>query len=86
MNSMDRTHEQWLEVAREQHRTRTGKKQRAQEILMHGIAYALGYWTEQNPFDAEVMTEEEQDEFRQILQQQADRVAKLFGYEYAWSS
>ena len=45
----DKIYEDYLAEARESHRTKNGKKLRAQEILMHGIAGALGYWTEQNP-------------------------------------
>jgi len=86
METVDEAHERYLTEAREHHRTKTNQKRRAQEILMHGISVALGYWTEQNSFDVEVLDEEQLAEFRQILQQQADRVAKLFGYDGAWSA
>lgn len=82
----DEGHEALLAKAREDHRTPTSQKRRAQDILLHGIAVALGYWTEQNYFDVAVLTEKQQDEFSRILQQQADRVARLFGYENAWSA
>lgn len=68
-------------------KTRTAKKEWAQNELMHGMANVLGYWTEH-------LSEEERDslgedgivELRALLQQQADRVAKIFGYEQAWSN
>lgn len=66
--------------------SKTTAKQEAQEILMHGVATALGYWEEQHALLADRMTEDERTEFRALLQQQADRVAKLFGYDRAWAS
>jgi hypothetical protein len=66
--------------------TKTGLKQEAQDILMHGLATAMGYWTEQHVLLANQMTEAEQLEFGRILLQQADRVAHLFGYEQAWTA
>ena len=36
--------------------------------------------------DEEDDTGNEQDEFRQIMEQQADRVAELFGHKEAWSN
>lgn len=65
-------------------KTVTAKKQAAQAELMHGIGKVLGYWVESPPFAD--MTEEEEAEFHALLLQQADRVAKMFGYEEAWSS
>lgn len=52
---------------------------------MHGMANVLGYWSERNPRLASDLglTDEE---FQTLLWQQADRVAKLFGYEKAWSN
>lgn len=58
------------------------KKEAAQGALMHGIGNVLGYWHEHPPFDG--MTAEEKAEFGRILMQQADRVAKLLGFEEAW--
>lgn len=64
--------------------TRTELKHKAQEVLMHGIANRLGYY---DPLDYGVeMTEAELNEFREIMQREADRVARLFGYESAWSN
>lgn len=52
---------------------------------MHGIGNVLGYWSERDPRLAEDLgiTDEE---FHEILVQQADRVARLLGYEQAWSN
>ncbi len=86
MTITDKTFEQHLAEVAERHGTKTGKKQRAQEMLMHGLANVLGYWTEENTFDVAVMTEDEIAEFGALLQQQADRVAKMFGYTNAWSA
>jgi hypothetical protein len=65
-------------------RTRTELKRLAQEALMQGIANQLGYY-DPNDFGDE-MTDEERDELRQVMQREADRVARLFGYESAWSN
>jgi predicted TIM-barrel fold metal-dependent hydrolase len=60
------------------------QKEKAQEMLMYGIGVVLGYWTEQSPDAAKDMgiTDEELDA---ILWREADRVARLFGYEKAWA-
>lgn len=52
---------------------------------MHGVGNVLGYWSEQGQSTAGDLgiTDEE---FHKILQEQADRVAKLLGYEKAWSN
>jgi hypothetical protein len=80
-------HRDILAEEREKLRTKTGRKQRAQLILMHGIAVAQGYWHEQDPYVHEALgTEEARDEFARVLAEQADRVARLFGYEEAWGA
>lgn len=66
--------------------TRTGLKREAREIIMHGMASAVGYWTEQHAALADQMTQAEQEAFGQILLEQADRVARLLGYEAAWTA
>lgn len=67
--------------------TKTGRKEHAQDMLMHGIATVLGYWTESYPHEVDALdTDESRAEFGATLQQQADRVAKMFGYERAWAS
>lgn len=60
-------------------------KEKAQEMLMHGIGDVLGYWFERTPDSAKNLglTEEE---FSGILFQQADRIARLFGYDRAWGN
>lgn len=52
---------------------------------MHGIANVLGYWSERDPKEASDLglTDEE---LHEVLVAQADRVAKLFGYERAWTA
>lgn len=52
---------------------------------MHGIGNVLGYWSEQDRSTASDLglTDEE---FHEILVAQADRVAKLLGFEKAWSN
>lgn len=72
---------------------------KAREMLMHGIANVLGYWRERdaNPFGQikitsggvrgpRSLTDEEAEEFGLMLQREADRIAKLFGYDEAWSN
>lgn len=65
--------------------TKREAKEKAQEMLMHGIGNVLGYWSEGDPRVASDLglTDEE---FQAILWQQADRVAKLLGFEKAWSN
>jgi hypothetical protein len=64
--------------------TRTELKRKAQEALMQGIANQLGYY-DPNDF-GEDFTEEQKDELHAVMKREADRVARLFGYEKAWSS
>jgi hypothetical protein len=66
--------------------TKTEMKQQAQDHILDAVSVALGYWHEQLPARGVEIPEELHDEFRAIMQVQADRVAKLFGYERAWSS
>lgn len=62
---------------------RTEIKHKAQDALMQGIANQLGYY---DPADfGENLSESEREELRAEMKRQADRVAKLFGYEEAWS-
>ena len=68
-------------------KTRNDKKQYAQDLIMDGIGNVLGYWMEQ-------LSEEERDalgmdginEMCELVHQQADRVAKMFGFDKAWSN
>lgn len=65
--------------------TKTEKKLKAQEWLLHGIGNVLGYWEENDhPWDG--MTDAEMVEFDKLLHEQADRVAKMFGFDHAWSN
>lgn len=65
--------------------TKREAKEKAQEMLMHGIGNVLGYWSEQDRNTASDLglTDEE---FHDILVKQADRVAKLLGFEKAWAN
>ncbi|MGW4446433.1 hypothetical protein [Streptomyces sp. NPDC004682] len=64
--------------------SRTQLKEIAQEALMQGVGNQLGYW---NPDDyATPIPEDQRDELRAVMQREADRVARLFGYEKAWSN
>lgn len=68
-------------------KTRKDRKEYVQDQIMVGIGNVLGYWMEE-------LSEEERDELgaegleelRTMMQQQADRVAKMFGYNKAWSN
>lgn len=64
--------------------TRTQLKEHAREALMTGIANQLGYY---DPSDyGHEFTEEQKDELHQVMKREADRVARLLGYEEAWSN
>lgn len=63
---------------------RTQLKQHAQEVIMHGVANQLGYYNPDD--DAREIPQNQRDEFRAVMQREADRVARLLGYEKAWSS
>ena len=63
---------------------KTTAKQLAQDVLMDKISTALGYWEEGH--DTSDMTERELEECRRQMKKQADRVAKMFGFDEAWYS
>ncbi|MFE5092100.1 hypothetical protein ACFRCI_17345 [Streptomyces sp. NPDC056638] len=64
--------------------SRTELKEKAQEVLMHGIAKQLGYF---DPNDyAEAIPASQHEELHEVMRREADRVARLFGYEKAWSN
>lgn len=63
--------------------TRTEMKEAAQTALMHGIGNVLGYWLEENGYQ---VPEGQHEEFQTIMVREADRVAKILGYEKAWSN
>jgi hypothetical protein len=64
--------------------TRTQLKLHAQEVLMHGIADQLGYYNPDD--DARPIPAEQREEFRGVMRREADRLAKVFGYEKAWAN
>ncbi len=67
--------------------TKTQIKELAQEELMHGIARTLGYCLEdQGLTDKLAEMGVDQDLFRNVMRAQADRLAKLFDYEEAWTA
>lgn len=64
--------------------TRTQLKEHAREALMTGIANQLGYY-DPNDYGYEY-TEEQKGELRAAMGREADRVARLLGFEKAWSN
>jgi hypothetical protein len=70
-----------------QAKTRTEKKQFVQDVLMDGLSISLGYWTEKlSDSDRDALGEDGLAELQVLMQEQANRVAKMFGYEKAWVS
>lgn len=65
-------------------RTRTEIKQDAQEIIMDGIAKVLGYHDPNE--NGMSYSDAELAQLREIMQREADRVARMFGYENAWTA
>jgi hypothetical protein len=60
-------------------------KEAAQKMLMHGIGNVLGYWHEDmNNSRTAANLGLTQEEFGEVLLAQADRVARLLGFEEAW--
>lgn len=55
-------------------------KEKSQEILMDTIATA--YYRIDN---LDGYTEEEKNELQKEIKKQADRIAKMFGYEKSWT-
>lgn len=66
-------------------RTRTELKEAARDALMQGIANQLGYY-DPNDYDDVTWSEAEKGELREVMQREADRVAKLLGFDSAWSN
>lgn len=64
--------------------SRTELKHHAQEVLMHGIGNQLGYYNPDD--DKRPIPTDQRDEFQQIMRREADRVARLLGYEKAWTN
>ncbi|GGQ07715.1 hypothetical protein BKA00_007418 [Actinomadura coerulea] len=68
-------------------RTRTQKKEEARVLLLHGIGDVLGYWTENNAHTVEALgSDDAVTEFGEILKREADRIARMLGYEEAWTN
>jgi hypothetical protein len=66
---------------------RTEMKLDAQDRLMHGIANVLGYFTESHaPKGWDDWSPAEQAEYYAIMKREADRVARLFGFDEAWTN
>lgn len=60
--------------------TKTEKKKLAQDIIMKQLAI-IGYGDRYEEFVNQVGSQEEADE---IVLEQMNRIAKMFGYESAW--
>lgn len=61
--------------------TKTEQKEKAQVMLMHGIGNVLGYWSERSGDEIPL---EQHEEFHAIMLREADRIARMFGFEKAW--
>ena len=59
--------------------TKTEKKQKAQALIMDQIA-KIGYGS-----DYEAFIEDVGSDGSQVLKDQMDRIAKMFGYKEAWT-
>ena len=66
--------------------TRTEMKRRAQELIMRQVANARGYWGEMLESTGEVIAADQAEEFGVILKREADRVARIMGYEESWAN
>lgn len=64
---------------------KTTPKKKAQDILMDKVSIALGYWCE-GEYGQEEMTTKEKIEIQRQMKIQADRIAKMFGFNEAWIS
>jgi uncharacterized protein YvpB len=60
--------------------TKTEKKKSAQDLIMHQIAI-IGYGNKYEEYKNEVGSQTEADE---ILMEQMNRIAKMFGFRKAW--
>lgn len=59
--------------------TRTQVKEKAQEYIMHSIAVTLHYVE-----DDASLSKQEKEIISEEVRKQANRVAKMFGYDRAW--
>lgn len=65
--------------------TRTELKQKAQETIAYMVSTAFTYANESDMCGEEIPAEQ-WDEFWSVLEHQADRAARLMGYEKHWKS
>lgn len=65
---------------------RTTPKKFAQDVIMDQVSVARGYWEEKQAHDVERMTNRERRVVADQLKKQADRIARMFGYDQSWSS
>lgn len=65
---------------------KTTPKKLAQDIIMDQIALAIGYGLEKYDSYEGDLTEREGKLVQEQIEKQANRVAKIFGYERAWSA
>jgi hypothetical protein len=72
-------------ITNENGQKETAKKV-AQDMLMDGIALARGYWVERHESQYDKMTPREREKINEQLKKQADRVARMFGFDESWSS
>lgn len=68
--------------------SRAEMKRVAQDMIMSNVGNALGYWTESPECRREWLDpdSEEAQQFRAELKRQADRIARMFGFDEAWSN
>ena len=62
--------------------TKKDQKKAAQDLIMHQIS-GIGYGDCYKEFVEEIGSQEEADK---VLMEQMNRVAKMFGFKYAWFS
>lgn len=58
---------------------------KAQNIIMHALANAQGYWSEDD-YATEGMTKKEIQAVCEQLKKECDRIAKKFGFRESWSN
>ncbi|MFI9202649.1 hypothetical protein [Streptomyces sp. NPDC053048] len=62
--------------------TRTELKKKAQDEIMHMISMVWHHWRDTGT----EIPSGQREEFDAILKREADRAARLYGYEEAWMS
>lgn len=68
-------------------KTAQDRKEWAQDMLLDGMSKVLGYWQETlTDEERELLSTDDINTLHHLLQTQADRAAKLFGYDGAWIS